>query len=176
MARLLRARGFRVFLTRTRDATVSIEKRIAKVNRCCSADLLVSVHANSAPNSACGVETFCSKPSLFFREVSMLNAKHQKIVSQYNLNLYKKGASLAQLLQEHVLSSVHNMNSRVVDRGVKHAVPRLLLGTEIPGALIEVGFLSNRTEAVLLKDPNYQFAIAKGVCGAIAAYFGKSYG
>jgi len=62
-------------------------------------------------------------------------------------------------------------NLSVVDRSVKYAVAQMLLGIDIPGALIEVGFLTNKKEARLLGNSNYQKILARGIVRGIVLYF-----
>ena len=62
VARILRSYGYKVDLTRTRDATLSLDARSAYANRA-KADLFVSIHVNSAADrSVRGIETFCLTP------------------------------------------------------------------------------------------------------------------
>ena len=42
---------------------------------------------------------------------------------------------------------------------------------EIPGVLVEVGFLSNDNERYLLLQKTYQDKVAKSLCGGIIEYF-----
>ena len=62
VANILRAYGYKVELTRTRDATLSLGTRSAYANKR-GADLFVSIHVNSAADrSVRGIETFCLTP------------------------------------------------------------------------------------------------------------------
>ena len=49
----------------------------------------------------------------------------------------------------------------------------LIKNAKVPGALAEVGFLSNESERALLADPSYQEKIALSICEAIALYLQK---
>jgi N-acetylmuramoyl-L-alanine amidase len=50
----------------------------------------------------------------------------------------------------------------------------VLVGTQMPAVLIEVGYLTNPTESRRLKNPRYQWGIAKGIADGIDSYFRKN--
>ena len=59
VAKILRAYGYKVELTRTRDTALSLDERSAYANRT-GADLFISIHANaSSDRTVRGIETFC---------------------------------------------------------------------------------------------------------------------
>lgn len=159
-------------MPRVSDKSLTIEKRVNSANRKNGADLIVSVHANSAGNKdALGVETLCMNSSLFKSSGTFLDARCKKVVNLLRDEKYTMSSLLAKSLQANVISSARGLNQTVVNRGIKYVVPRLLLGVDIPGALVEIGFLSNKTEAKLLKNKRYQLAIARGIYSGIASYF-----
>ena len=63
-----------------------------------------------------------------------------------------------------------NYNIDVVDRGVRRNDFRVLLRSEVPIALIEVGFLTNKKEAKRLASPWYRHILAMGICNGIRNY------
>ena len=172
VAALLRAGGFQVLLTRDVDKTVSLEQRVNMANAYRCADVLVSIHANSAQvNTASGIETFCLRPSLFNHRVSMCPVQHRSIITDKLTAQYAYGKRLAESLQKNIVRVVQKKNISVVDRSVKYAVAQMLLGIDIPGALIEVGFLTNKKEARLLGNIHYQKILARGIVRGIVLYF-----
>jgi N-acetylmuramoyl-L-alanine amidase len=70
-----------------------------------------------------------------------------------------------------VKKEVVRTHKAFVDRSVKPTVSQLLLGTNKPAALIELGFVSNTDEARLLVDTAYQRSLAQGICTGIMSYF-----
>jgi len=162
-------------MTRSSDESVSLEDRIKDINQKVRPDLLVSIHANScASDNACGIETFCLKPSLFHSFRHLSSPSCSTFVKKCREIQYKKGLYLANLLQKITVASAKRINPCVVDRGTKYAVSRILLGIDFPGALVEVGFLTNEREASLLQADRYQLAIAQGLCTGILSYFRNS--
>ncbi|MDR3561076.1 MAG: N-acetylmuramoyl-L-alanine amidase [Negativicutes bacterium] len=59
----------------------------------------------------------------------------------------------------------------MVDKGVRPANFYVLRNSDIPAALIEVGFLTNKAEAARLADDKYQAQIAEGIFKGLLRYF-----
>lgn len=59
----------------------------------------------------------------------------------------------------------------VTDKGIRPANFYVLRNNEVPSALIEMGFLTNPTEAARLTDDAYQNQLADGICNGIFSYF-----
>jgi N-acetylmuramoyl-L-alanine amidase len=174
LAALLQQQHITVFLTRTTDATVPIDLRTTYANNLIGdADLLVSIHANMAKNEeACGIETYCLERSLFFPlPADALDKKFAYCVGKILNDRYVQSKFLAYHVQENMLLCMQKKNGNANDRQVKHAVAQILLGTQLPSALIEVGFLSNKYEAQLLRTKSYQQILAQGICNGILSYF-----
>lgn len=169
VARLLSKRGYSVHTTRNGDQTVALDARTTFANTIADADLFVSLHANSAPNDvASGIETYC------LRAPVALPLDQVRETDPYigNFDRWKQNQScqLAKHIHEHTLCAARTMHQAVPDRKVKTAVSQVLLGTDTPPALIELGFLSNQDEAKRLVDTDYQDALAQGICNGIEAF------
>lgn len=77
------------------------------------------------------------------------------------------------LLSDSIQSAITDtLGSR--DVGVKRGNFYVLRNTNIPAALVEVGFLSNNREAELLSQPWYRTAAAQGIYQGIVDYYRKS--
>ncbi len=59
----------------------------------------------------------------------------------------------------------------MVDKGVRPANFYVLRNSDIPAALIEMGFLTNAAEAARLADGSYQNQVAEGICKGLLGYF-----
>jgi len=175
LATLLKKNGFSVIMTRSCDTSVPLEKRIEAINQKIKADLLISIHANSAASCrASGIETFCLRPSLFTTAQRVHDSKCRIVINKCREIQYKKSEHLAKLIQNITVAAAKKVNPAVISRGVKFAVARMLLGIDFPGALIEVGFVTHEQEASLLKTDAYQSVIARGICTGILSYFKNS--
>ncbi|MCC2683854.1 MAG: N-acetylmuramoyl-L-alanine amidase [Paenibacillaceae bacterium] len=108
------------------------------------ADLFLSIHMNSTPSGQWrGAQTF------------------------YFPN-HPDNKELAQLIQDELKRNLGNTDrvAKTVDKSVY-----LLKTLTMPGALVEVGFLSNPEEARLLADRNYQKKVAASIYQAILRYY-----
>jgi len=178
VAARLKALGFQVVMTRTRDVFVSLDDRTRIANEA-RADLFVSIHCNAARRRRLeGVETWTlnvASNRYAARLAAFENAEADRTVSDLRLILAdlatKANASDARDLAQSVQSSlVRTLRSRVGplrDHGVKQALFYVLLGTRMPSILVETGFISNPAEEVRLKSGRFQDgtaeAIARGV-------------
>ena len=132
----------RILLTRRDDEYISPADRILAANRL-GADLFVSIHANSFfQASVSGVET-------------LVHETQRTDSASYRL---------ARMLQEHVVSA-----TGADDRGVKWA-PLFIGRATMPAALVETGFVTNPSEARLLKSVSYQSTIADAILAAIREF------
>jgi N-acetylmuramoyl-L-alanine amidase len=82
---------------------------------------------------------------------------------------YNTDKTFGSIVHKHLLKS-----TGLTDRGLKEAGFRVIRGTSMPAALIEMAFLSNQTEEKLLNDPAFQDKVALAMYNAIREYeFGK---
>ena len=149
--------GIKLILTRTDDTFVSLDERcqIANRNR---ADLFLSIHINFAQNNRLlsGTETFHANKK---GAKSIVQASHLERNAD-------KSELLAWLLQKSYYES-----GRPADRGARASNLYVLLNTEMPAALTEVGFLSNVSDAAYLKSERGQKQIALDIYNALNEYY-----
>jgi len=187
LAARLRARGLSVALTRSDDRFVPLGARTSLANRA-GGDLFISVHANSAETARPrGVETY-------YVSLDASDARAGRLALREN-DSFGKGSPgsvradpLAALLGDLVLTEhVHESSefAKLVQgelaglgggdqRGVKQAPFVVLMGVEMPAALIEIGFLSNPEEERQLRSARQREAIAESIARAVET-FGKRY-
>ncbi len=162
-ARILRKRGYTVFLTRENDSFIELVNRPARANNW-KADLFVSVHLNSAASaSARGIETFALTP---VGEASTADdsGSPKKQADEGNAR-----DALNTLLAYKIHSAVATKTD-AEDRGVKYANFAVLRTLKCPGTLIECGFLTNAADTALIATKNGRERIAAGIADGIDAY------
>jgi|GEM_PF-851883 len=163
----LEACGIDVRLTRSKDQELQLQERI-DLARKFTADILVSVHLNSASNGdARGVETY-ALPGEGFPSTSSTRGAYSRCVGNHH---DAANTLLAYYVHRGVL-----FQTGAQDRGLKRARFELLRDAPCPAALIECGFVSNRTEAALLMDSAYRDAIAEGITRGILTFISKTNG
>jgi N-acetylmuramoyl-L-alanine amidase len=59
----------------------------------------------------------------------------------------------------------------LASHGTQTADFRVLTNTQGPAVLVEMGYLTNRREAALLKDPYFQNRIAQAIADGVLDYF-----
>ena len=164
LQRRLEAQGFRVSLTRGTDTFIPLAERGQKANRM-GADLFISLHFNaSAKANVAGVESYVYTPP--FQPSSSRAALHSSDRKIYPGN--NEGA-WSTLLAYYVQRSLTE-ELGTVDRGLKRARFTVLEDLQMPGILIEGGFVSNTIEGRNIGSKGYRDRIAKGIADAIIVY------
>lgn len=179
---ILAGKGIQVHYTRTDNTWVSLSTRSYMANQA-RADVLLSIHVNASPNeNACGLETY-------FPDTASSSADAGKLAGLENANGGHKGDTgspaasssvrsqesrrLADTVQKCTLSVMKEKTFTVRDGGVKSGPFKVLLGANIPGILVEVGYCSNAQEAANLAIPTYRQALAEGIASGILAHLGS---
>lgn len=173
--------GTEVIYTRPDDTFIPLEDRTKIANRE-KADLFISIHANSSPeSSATGVETYFfnfnsdkSGLELATRE----NATSSSSISDLNDLLHKavlkakleESRAFAQQVQKSLWASSVKMNTRSRDRGVRQAPFVVLIGATMPSILAEIGFVSNPHDEKLLRRTQQRQAIAQALLKGVLNY------
>jgi N-acetylmuramoyl-L-alanine amidase len=80
---------------------------------------------------------------------------------------------LAASLQEQLFTNLRTIDPGLENWGVKRAPFIVLVATEMPAVLAEVGCLSNDREAAMLKRPEYRQQIAQALFRGIHEYAKK---
>lgn len=82
---------------------------------------------------------------------------------------YNADKTFGSIVHKHLIET-----TGLTNRGLKEAGFRVIRGTKMPAALIEIAFLSNQHEEKLLNDPVFQDKVALAMYNAIREYeFGK---
>lgn len=137
----LKEAGYTVGITRNNDSFIELGERAKFANRR-NAKVFVSIHCNASENpSGNGIETF------------------------YNSHKDSNDYILTEMIQNAVIEQTDASN-----RGIKTENYTVLVRSNMPAALIEVGFITNETEKELLQDPSYQQKLAKGISEGILQY------
>ncbi len=178
----------KVIYTRDKDEFVKLHERANIANRN-KADLFISIHANSAANRAAyGTETYVMGTKYTDRNLEMskrensvilLEKDHQKNYDGYDPNSAMANMILGLYQQEYLQSSInfatkveHQFKSRNNrhSRGVRQRVLLVMYKTTMPSVLIEVGFLTNSKNELLLKEELGQAETAGAIFRAFVEY------
>ncbi len=185
----LKKRGYSVLLTRDKDIYIDLVGRTELANRK-SADLFISVHANSIPkhstSNAHGIETYflSTARSERARKVAEQENKDDVNLMDYfskslllnSLNTQRLIVSnkLAIDVQYGMLQSIRKNYLDVVDGGVREGPFWVLAGALMPSILIEIGYNSHAIESKRIQSKPYQKILAKGIADGIDSFFSKN--
>ena len=170
-----------VIMTRRKNDYVPLKARTALANKV-EADLFVSIHANASHrNQARGIETYFlnlsidqAAESLAAREnatgmhsMNELQGLLQAIATNSKL---EESRDLAKTIQQTLVKTLRVIDPGIPDLGVKQAPFIVLVGAQMPSILVEVSFVSNRTDATLLSKDAYRERIAEALFNGISDY------
>jgi N-acetylmuramoyl-L-alanine amidase len=137
LAGMLKRRGLDVRLTRGDDTFIELNERAAIANRL-RANLFVSIHADSCPSS-------------LIRGLTIYVARAAS----------RESLALADSIGSRLRSAAGGY------RGVRRADFRVLVRTSCPAVLVELGYLSNISEAGRLSQHTYRAHLATAICEGI---------
>ncbi len=185
LQKILRNRGYTVYLTRDRDIFIPLRQRV-KIAQKYKADLFMSIHADSARNrNAKGLSVYTLSDRASDAEAAALAERENKadiiggidlggntkevndiLISLSQTDSRNKSSKYATYLVKEMAKSV-----KLVKNSHRFAGFVVLKAPDIPSALLEMGYLSNRTEEANLKKPAYRHKLAVSTANAIDKYF-----
>ncbi|MCU7667958.1 SH3 domain-containing protein [Bacillus thuringiensis] len=138
--------GASVILTRKDDTFITLGGRTS-ISNDSNAKAFVSIHINSSDSpSARGVETYYHNHS--------------------DSGLRKNSSSLATSILNELLTA-----SSMPNRGVRDANFQVIKYNHKPSTLIELGFISNSSDAGIMADTTYKNKAAEAIAKGISKYF-----
>jgi len=168
-----------ILLTRTDDSYPSLEQRVDIANTIklgeTEAIIYVSIHANASFNkNTRGFEVWYLNPDYRRTVVDEQTAKEkgQDIAPIINTMLEEEFTTESIILAQKVYQRMGKMiGGESPGRGIKAEEWFVVRNAKMPSILIEVGFVTNRNEALLLTQAGYLRRIAdaiyNGVCDFI---------
>ena len=185
LAKELQKRGYEVVLTRYTDVYVPLKDRTGIANSN-NGDLFISIHLNASYRKASGAETYILSLD-GYKQVSDTVAFENREIKSAKSNKDKnqnQGSPVSFILWdmaqreyikdsekfgEYIQEGLNNLMG-IRDRGVKQAPLVVLKGLDMPGVLVEVGFLSNPVEETKLKSERYQDKVVKVLANSVDRY------
>jgi N-acetylmuramoyl-L-alanine amidase len=173
--------GVEVVLTRRDDRFIPLEDRTAIANAE-GADLFVSLHMNASPNGeAKGLETYYldnTNDEASLRLAARENGTSRRNVSDLQFILsdmtqnmkLEDSITLAHHLQHSLIDGMSTRLADVKDLGVKKALFYVLVGARMPSVLVEMFFITNKTEGRAMSQETYQNAVVDALYDGILKY------
>ncbi|PDX49475.1 N-acetylmuramoyl-L-alanine amidase family protein [Helicobacter pylori] len=185
----LKKRGYSVLLTRDKDIYIDLVARTELANKK-SADLFISVHANSIPkrstSNAHGIETYFLSTARSERARKVAEQENKddvNLMDYFSKSLLLNSLNTQRLIisnklaidvQYGMLQSVRKNYPDVVDGGVREGPFWVLAGALMPSILIEIGYNSHAIESKRIQSKPYQKILAKGIADGIDSFFSKN--
>lgn len=176
---------YKVYLTRSTDIFIPLRDRV-KISRKHKADLFISLHADSTKNrSAKGLSVYTLSEKASDKEAEALAERENKADVIDGLNLVEHSKEVSDILinlaqretmnrsSEFATFMVQEMRSaaKLVNDTHRFAGFAVLKAPDVPSVLLEMGYLSNRTEERLLKQQSYRRKLAQATTRAVNRYF-----
>lgn len=145
-SKLKNYKDVQIMQTRTTDIFLELSERTNKANQW-GADVFISLHCNSASDaSAKGFESYVYNGSIGSDTIALQNVMHQEIMRQ--------------------------IGTTTQDRGKKRADFHVLRQSNMKAILTENLFVSNPSDAALLKDAAFLDKEAQGHVNGLEKFFG----
>ncbi len=180
---------YKVFLTRDEDFFIPLRKRVEKARKF-NADLFISLHANSInDNHTSGLSIYTLSEKSSDKQAELLAQKENRsdIIAGVNFS----GASQDTMKTLIDLSQRDSMNSssrfantavrlvrkskiKILQNSHRFAGFAVLTAPDVTSVLIELGYLSNKTEEAQLNNLIYKRKIVASLAGAIDEFFSNN--
>jgi N-acetylmuramoyl-L-alanine amidase len=179
---LLEATGrYRVLLTRMGDTYVKHDDRV-RFAREKQADLFISIHADSAPNSN-------TRGASVYTLADRARGRSRRIVNNQNwimdVDLSEQSDPVGDILVDLAQRNTENQSeafanfllqnlegkTKLVTNSHRRAGYYVLLAPDVPAVLLELGFLSNIEDEKLLKKKSHRTKMLKAVRLSVDQYF-----
>jgi N-acetylmuramoyl-L-alanine amidase len=175
------------YLTREGDEFVRLRDRVG-IARAKDADLFMSVHADAiADRRVRGLSVYTLSENASDKEAAALAEKENKADLIAGIDLTDENPEVTNILIDLAQRESMNQSARFAREMVDEIgrVSRLLRKThrfagfavlkapDVPSVLVEVGFLSNPSDAANLGRPEYRAQLAAAIANSVDRYFDR---
>jgi N-acetylmuramoyl-L-alanine amidase len=143
LQRSLEAKGAKVIMTRVNDDFVSLDQRCQMANQS-GGDIFISIHCNSMPR------------------------RNMQSGSESYWHSSEQSRRLARALHPHLVAAVRGR-----DGGIRNRSFQVIRETNMPSVLLEVAYINNTTDEILLADGSFHKRLAEQLTQGVMDYFGS---
>ena len=184
LAARLGGNGLRIVMTRREDVFIPLEERFSIANDA-RGDLFISIHANAARDAS------IRGSEIFFLSLDASDDSAQRIADREN-RAFGTAAAQLRVTRDPLVAILGDLMSSerlqessafarmaqtrlsqidpATSRGVKQAPFVVLTGVQMPGSLIEIGFITNREDERTLRSGRGRDSIVAALAQAVLEY------
>lgn len=177
---------YKTYMTRNQDFYVELRERVSIARRY-KGDLFISIHADSSPSkSARGISIYTLSQTASDTRTAKLAQKENKADIIGGLNLYGEYQDTINTLVDisrHQAMNDSKIFARILKEQfrkqniqglgdmIKHANFAVLTAADMSSVLLELGFLSNKTDERMIRSYGYKTKVVNAMVNAINSYF-----
>jgi N-acetylmuramoyl-L-alanine amidase len=189
LAAVLKERGYIVHMTRDSDVFIPLPERVA-IARKLKADLMISLHADSNPDTqVSGLSIYTLNDGRSDREAAGLARRENQSDIIAGVDLSREDSPVAPILIDLAQRDTINRSSRFAETalGQLHSVTDILarsphraaslavlVAPDVPAVLIELGYLSNESDAAQMNTQAWRQKVADAIARAVDRNFSAS--
>lgn len=179
---------YNVYLTRNRDVFIELRERVSIARRY-KGDLFISIHADSSTNKqAKGLSIYTLSQEASDTRTAELAQKENKVDILGGMNLYgeyqdtintlvdisrRQAMNDSKIYAKLLEKETKNRNINTLGTVVRSANFAVLTSADMPSVLLEIGFLSNKTDERMIRSYGYKTKIINSLVASINKYFKK---
>jgi len=183
---LRRNPNYTVYMTRDSDVFIPLRERV-NIGRSHHADLFVSLHADSNPDSSVtGLSVYTLSESGSDKEAAALARKENQSDIIAGVDLGGENSAVAPILLDLEQRDTMNKSSRFANLVVntlgratdvlqrqphRSAAFVVLKAPDVPSVLIELGYLSNSADAAQMDTARWRDGVADAIAAAVERHF-----
>ncbi|MDB2522741.1 N-acetylmuramoyl-L-alanine amidase [Alphaproteobacteria bacterium] len=189
LAKQLRKTGkYKVYLTRNRDIYIPLRQRV-NIARKHNADLFISIHADAIKRkNVRGMSIYTLSETASDKEAAALAKKENQSDIIAGIDFADQPPEVANILIDLAQRETKNLSvkfanlvvdnargkTRLLDRTHRFAGFRVLKAPDVPSVLIELGFLTNRSDEKQLLSTAWRRKVAGAVVNSVNGFFDAS--
>ena len=189
LAKQLRKTGkYKVYLTRNRDIYIPLRQRV-NIARKHNADLFISIHADAIKRkNVRGMSIYTLSETASDKEAAALAKKENQSDIIAGIDFADQPPEVANILIDLAQRETKNLSvkfanlvvdnargkTRLLDRTHRFAGFRVLKAPDVPSVLIELGFLTNRSDEKQLLSTAWRRKVAGAVVNSVNGFFNAS--